>query len=133
MNNNTARQLSVLLVEDDEMVRETLADVLESRGFKVMTARNGAECLNLARQHRYDAIVTDIIMPEKEGIETIAALRQAKVDTKIIAMSGGGRTRNEEFLDMARRMGADFTFRKPFDPENLVRQIQSTSQAAAKV
>jgi len=114
----------VLIVDDDDMVRETLVDIVSNLGVTVTQARNGVECLNLALSHKFDVIIMDIIMPEKEGLETIAALRARAVPAKIIAISGGGRTKNQDLLLWARRLGADLTVQKPIDPEVLVESIR---------
>jgi CheY-like chemotaxis protein len=117
------RTVKVLLTDDDDMVREMLADAMSTAGLDVIEARNGIECLEKLRANAVDVIVIDIIMPEKEGIETIMDIRAEYPHQKIIAISGGGRTRNDDFLTLAQKIGANATFRKPFDPALIVSQI----------
>ncbi len=121
------RSVKVLLTDDDDMVREMLADAMSVAGLDVIEARNGNECLEKLRDSQVDVIVIDIIMPEKEGIETIMDIRVQYPDKKIIAISGGGRTRNDDFLTLAQKIGAHATFRKPFDPALIVSQIWNMS------
>lgn len=121
------RSVKVLLTDDDDKVREMLADAMSVAGLDVIEARNGIECLQKLGENKVDVIVIDIIMPEKEGIETIMDIRAQYPDKKIIAISGGGRTRNDDFLTLARKIGAHTTFRKPFDPALIVSQIWNMS------
>ncbi len=118
------KSLKVLLTDDDDMVREMLADALTTAGLQVVEACNGVECLAELSKQPVDVIVIDIIMPEKEGIETIMEIRKTHPQQKIIAISGGGRIRNDDFLLLAQKIGADATFRKPFDPAMIVSQIR---------
>lgn len=129
---NTKSTVKVLLTDDDDMVREMLADAMSSAGVEVIEARNGLECLEQLQAHNVDVIVIDIIMPEKEGIETIMEIRAANPAQKIIAISGGGRTRNDDFLLLAQKLGVHATFRKPFDPDLIVSEIWNmTAQKSA--
>ena len=82
------------------------------------------------RSEKPDLVVTDIIMPEKEGIETIRDIRGEVPDAKIIAISGGGRIGNTDFLQIARKMGAIDALPKPFDPDDLLGRINTCLKAA---
>jgi DNA-binding NtrC family response regulator len=114
----------LLLVDDDEMVRNTLRTVLRRAGHEVAVAQNGREALRRVEQDgAYDLVITDILMPEMEGIETILALKRRDPESKVIAISGGGRTGNVEFLKMAQRLGAVATLCKPFGVEQLLTSI----------
>lgn len=113
----------ILVVDDEELARFTLREILESAGNKVDEARNGQECLQKCAQADYDAVVTDIIMPDKEGIETIIDLRRDYPDLKIVAISGGGRTRNMDFLELASSYGANGVLAKPFSDHQLLDMI----------
>lgn len=104
----------VLVIDDEEMVRATLRAYLEGAGHQVQEARHGGEALPLAQRRRPDLVVTDIIMPEKEGIETILELRRLDGKLPILAISGGGRTGNLDFLGIARKFGAVEVLSKPF-------------------
>jgi DNA-binding response OmpR family regulator len=91
---------------------ESLAMLLEDHGFAVLTANNGARGLEAFRGHRPVAVLTDILMPEQDGIETILQIRRERSEVKIIAISGAGRIGKTDFLTIARKLGADATFEK---------------------
>ncbi len=110
----------VLVIDDEELARFTMREILESAGHEVVEAGNGREGLELQRKDPCDAVVTDIIMPEKEGIETIVELRKDFPQITIVAISGGGRTRNLDFLGLAQKFGADRILAKPFSDEDLL-------------
>src|SRR5262245_31026386 len=103
----------ILLIEDEAGVRETLAAAIESKGHTAVVASNGREGMEKYRSDTFDLVVTDIIMPEKEGIETIKELREVNPKVKIVAISGGGRTGNMDFLKIAEKLGALHTITKP--------------------
>lgn len=110
----------ILVVDDEEAVRATLKLVLEKLGHSVSTASNGNEALKRARAEAYDVVLTDIIMPEKEGIELILELRKSTAGRmRIIAMSGGGRSRNLSLLKVAEGFGADAALSKPVSKDAL--------------
>jgi YesN/AraC family two-component response regulator len=100
-------------VEDEPLVSETLCSAMNGKGHTVVMAANGAEGLRQFTERSFDLVVTDIIMPDKEGIEMILEMRRHKPDAKIVAISGGGRTGNVEFLKMAESLGAMATLKKP--------------------
>lgn len=118
---------SVLIVDDQDMVRQTLRLALETEGLDVREAGDGAEALQLYRTAPADVVVTDIVMPNKEGIETIFELRRSAPQVKIIAMSGQGTV---DFLDMARKLGADHVLRKPFEMRVFVALVRNCLKAA---
>ena len=94
-------------------MRRVLVRALE-RSYRVIEAANGREGVDAVREHQPDVVITDMLMPHKEGIETIREIQDLAPWTKIIAMSGGGRSRNFMFLDVARAFGADAVLTKPF-------------------
>lgn len=104
----------ILVVDDDFQMREMLGVILERKGYDVTTAADGKTALQLQRKTPFDIVITDIIMPEKEGLETISELRRGYPQLKIIAISGGGRYKPEEYLELARQLGADRGLVKPF-------------------
>ncbi len=108
---------TILIVDDDSQVCDLLKQVLEGEGYSVMTAVNGQEGINLHRAHQADLIVLDILMPEKEGLETILELRREFPQVKIIAMSGGSERAKLNLLDLAKRLGAQYSLQKPFQLE----------------
>jgi len=120
----------VIIIDDDDAVRFTLRAILERAGHAVRDARNGFEGLALCRERTADLIITDIIMPDKEGIETIREASRDFPDTKILAISGGGRLRDEDLLGMARRLGAHQVLAKPFLPADLLRTVEEIFSSA---
>jgi DNA-binding response OmpR family regulator len=116
----------ILIIDDERLIRLTLRKILERAGHEVIEAANGSEGIGLHLRQPADLIITDIIMPEKEGIETIKDLRRAQPDLKIIAVSGGGRAGAESYLEIARHFGAEHVFEKPFNPKELLAAIESS-------
>ncbi len=112
---------SVLIIDDDAQVLLMLRMTYEEAGFRVVEACNGLEGINKFTESPTDLVVTDIFMPEKEGIETIVELKQLNPDVKLIAISGGGKLLPDEYLSFASRLGALRTFEKPIDRELLLR------------
>lgn len=114
----------ILVIDDDEQVLDMLYESLTREGYDVLRASNGEQGLRLYREGHVDLIITDLIMPEKEGIETIIELRQDFPDVKIIAISGGGRTGTKDYLHMAKIFGVQRTFTKPVAREQLLDSIR---------
>jgi len=109
----------ILLIDDEENFRCVLRQVLVNAGYEVVEASNGAEGIRNFNEKPADMIVTAIIMPEKEGIETIIELKKAYPDVKLIAMSGGGWYGTDIDFDMAKKLGA-LTLDKPFALQDLL-------------
>ncbi len=120
----------ILVIDDDERVRDTLRLILTGAGHQVALARDGRVGLEAFSQLNPDLVITDILMPDKEGIETIADLRQRAAHVPIIAMSGGGRIGNMDFLAAAQHFGADRTFAKPFEPDQVLDAVSELLAAA---
>ena len=122
---NEEREMArILVIEDDAQVRAMLRQMLERAGYEVVEAPDGRAGVRLYRQEKADLIITDLIMPEKEGIETITELRRDFPDVKIIAISGGGRIAPEVYLRMARSLGALRTFAKPIERKEIIETVQ---------
>jgi len=121
MNNNNAKK--ILLIDDDDIVREMFTEMLEYEGFVVHSAENGLKGLALYNSMSFDLIITDIIMPEKEGIETISAIRKNDKKTPIIAISGGGRIKSECYLEIAKTLGANYIFSKPVKMKEFLNSV----------
>jgi DNA-binding response OmpR family regulator len=113
----------ILLIEDYDLIRSLLRENLELAGHTVIEAHNGQEGLDLFRQAGADLVITDIVMPEKEGLAVLMELRTAQPPVKVIAMSGGGRGSGTDYLDMARLLGAAKVLLKPFTNEVLMAAI----------
>ena len=114
---------SVLVVDDEPAIRALLRHILERDGHAVTEAENGRKAMRALRNARVDLVITDIIMPEQEGMETISEIRRIRPDIKIIAMSGGGRRLSMDFLPLAARLGADRTIEKPFKPASIAAAV----------
>lgn len=110
-------------MDDEPAVRELLRIVLEREGHTVIEAGNGRKAMRALAGAAVDVVITDIIMPEQEGMETIGEIRRLRPEIKIIAMSGGGRRLTMDFLPLATRLGADLTFEKPFKPASIVAAV----------
>ena len=114
----------ILVIDDDDQIRALLQQVLERAGHKVVSAADGNQGIKLFRAQAADLIITDIIMPEKEGLETIMELRRDFPEVRIIAISGGGRMKPDEYLHLAERCGAHRTLTKPFWREELLAAVR---------
>ena len=114
----------ILIIDDDVQILDMLRQTLELKGYEVVDATNGKEGIRLYRENPADLIITDIVMPEKEGIETIIELKRNFPDVKIIAISGGGRITPEGYLSMAKRLGANRTFEKPVERDELLAAVR---------
>ncbi|MCK4346685.1 MAG: response regulator [Bacteroidales bacterium] len=114
----------ILIIDDDKDFRQMLQEMLEREGYAVSSAVDGAEGIKLFKNKAADLVITDIIMPEKEGLETILTLRQDYPDVKIFAISGGGRTHPGNYLITAKHFGAMKTFMKPFNKNELLGAIR---------
>jgi DNA-binding response OmpR family regulator len=114
---------TILLIEDEQMLIDTLEIVLSKAGHQVVTAGNGVIGLEKFGESRPDLVITDIIMPEKEGLDTISEIRERDKTVPILAYSGGGRTKNFDFLRMADRLGATEVLRKPFSTEDFIAAV----------
>ena len=114
----------VLVIDDDPMIRRALTKVLVRNGYEVITATDGDHGLRVFRQEHPNIVITDIIMPEQEGIETIIKIKREMPGAKIVAMSGGGRISKADLLQSALLLGADEIVRKPFDQQELLRCLE---------
>ena len=115
----------ILVIEDDAQFREMLAQMLEQAGYQVETAANGIVGLERFRQSAPDLVITDILMPEKDGIDTIIEMKRERDDVRIIAISGGRRTITPQFnLDSAALIGVRQTLTKPFSRQQLLEAVQ---------
>jgi len=104
----------ILVIDDDLKLRRTILKILDSLGHELFEAADGNEGMAQIERCRPDLVLTDIIMPDKEGIETILDIRRLHPRVKIIAMSGSGSGQAPQFLSVARKLGADATLHKPF-------------------
>jgi len=114
----------VLLVEDDKELREMLKMSLLRRSFTVLEAENGKDAITHFKPFLTDLVVTDLIMPEEDGLKVIIKLRELKPTIKIIAISGGGKVGPGSYLNLAKALGADAIYSKPFSINDLILKIE---------
>ena len=113
----------VLVMDDDTQIRLLIRRILENEDHKVFEAADGKSGLSLLQRNKIDLVITDIIMPEKEGLETILDIRHEYPNMKIIAISGGGKTGLPDFLPAAKKFGAHKTLPKPFGKKELLEVV----------
>jgi CheY-like chemotaxis protein len=116
----------VLIVDDDPAVLLTVQLVLSSSGYQVTTAPDGKRALFLMDKFDPDLVLTDLIMPEMDGVQTITEIRKTRPDLKIIAMSGGARMGNINILQKAKEVGANVVISKPFEMTELTSLIDES-------
>ena len=114
----------ILIIDDEPQIRSMLKLMLERDGYEVAEAPDGIEGIKIHRQNPADLIITDLIMPNKDGIGMIIELKKEFPDVKIIAMSGGGLNKPEGYLKGAKKLGAACTLTKPIDRDELLRVIK---------
>ena len=115
----------IVIIEDDQIIRESLKEILEMNSFQVFAIDSGIDLMKKITEFRPDVLITDIIMPDKDGIEIIIEAKKTLTDIKLIAISGGGRIDSESYLNTAKYLGADATLKKPFTHEQLISVIKS--------
>lgn len=118
----------ILVIDDNNDLRTIMQHMLEPEGHEVVLAADGAEGLKLQRECPAALVITDIFMPNKEGIETIRELREEYPNTIIIAMSGGGRLRAQDYLLIANELGVVAILRKPFAMTVLIEAVRAALQ-----
>lgn len=122
----------ILVIDDDAATRRLILRALAAGKHKVIEAENGDQGLKLVAEHKPDLIITDILMPQKEGIETMREVHEIAPGTKIIAISGGGISHNLMFLDVAKAFGADAVIAKPFRPAELIETVERVLSGGGK-
>ena len=121
----------ILVIDDEEDVRTVMKGVLQSAGHEVACASDGEQGLATLRRSGANLVLTDILMPEKEGLETIREIKEQFPSVKVIAMSGGGRKlRSTGHLFTADELGANAVLRKPFDAAVLLKSVEDVLRAA---
>jgi CheY-like chemotaxis protein len=118
----------LLVVDDNEDMRQSMKRLLEHFGYEVRVANEGRHALELQRQAESDVLITDIFMPDTDGLETINQFREAFPGMKIIAMSGGGASLEADYLSTAKVVGADAVLRKPFSKESLLQALEKLAE-----
>ncbi len=114
----------ILVIDDDDMIRDVVRQMLENEGFEVADACEGSEGMALQRKRPADLVITDLIMPDQEGLETIKELREEFPQVKIMAISGGGWIGAGPYLGTAGKIGAHAALAKPFEREALLAVVR---------
>ena len=116
----------ILIIDDESQIRSMLRLMLERAGYEIAEAPDGIEGIRQYRENPADLIITDLIMPNKDGIGMIIDLKKEFPKVKILAMSGGGVNRPEGYLDGAKKLGATRTLTKPIDREEMLKAVKET-------
>jgi CheY-like chemotaxis protein len=119
----------VLIVEDEKDLREMLKTSLIRRKYTVVEAENGKDAITHFKPLIIDIVVTDLIMPDEDGLKVIIKLKELKPNLKIIAISGGGKAGPGNYLNVAKALGADAVFSKPFSINDLILKIGELLEA----
>ncbi len=113
----------ILVIDDEEVVRRPISDLLRMDGHDVEEAGDGQAGLELYRKAPADVVITDIFMPEKDGLELIQELKKMYPDVKIIAISGVGIRQELDIVSLTKQLGALYAFEKPFDMHELINAV----------
>lgn len=116
---------SILVIDDSPEIRKLIRNTLERNGHKVKEAVNGNEAISVLEDSAPDLLILDILMPEKDGLETIRDLKKSNKDVKILAISGGGQIGADGYLGVAKKMGVHKTLSKPFTLQELTDAVES--------
>jgi CheY-like chemotaxis protein len=120
---------SILVVDDERLNRMALRKMLQAGGHDVTEAENGQQALSCLEHHQVDVVVTDIIMPEKNGLETISEIRRKYPNIRIIAVSGGARPYGPGALNAAETLGANGSLAKPFGQKEILDLVDQLLQS----
>jgi CheY-like chemotaxis protein len=119
---------SILVVDDEPGIRELLCLMLEAAGHTVTSAEDGIEAPKVLASREVDVVITDLLMPERDGLEFITEIRKKHPKLKIIAMSGGGHIARDSYLRIAKNFGAHVLLEKPFSQAGVLEAIQTALQ-----
>lgn len=120
----------IMIIDDDDQVREMVRRLLEYAGYEVMEAADGDVGMAMLEKESADLVITDILMPNKEGLETIMGLRRSRPNLPIIAISGGGWSGSHGYLSTADKLGATRTLSKPFTSQEMIDTVAEVLAAA---
>ncbi|PKL18690.1 MAG: response regulator [Spirochaetae bacterium HGW-Spirochaetae-5] len=118
----------IAIIEDDMVIRESLKEILEMNNYEVFAADSGVDLIKKFNEFNPDILITDIIMPDKDGIEIIIEAKKLYPNIVLIAISGGGRIDSESYLNTAKYLGADATLKKPFTHAQLLDLLKNFTE-----
>jgi YesN/AraC family two-component response regulator len=121
----------ILIIDDEPQIRSMIRLILEREGYAVMEASDGIEGIRVFRERPADLVITDLIMPNKDGIGMIIEIKREFPKVKIVAMSGGGLNRPEGYLRGAQRLGAACTLSKPINRQEILRAVKDTLKGSS--
>ena len=117
---------TILVVDDEKDIRDYMQDLLENAGYEVLTAENGNAAIQVFKQNPTDLVITDLLMPEKDGAETVIELRSDYPDVKIIVITGNGKNlKAEDHLKLIESLNVNYSFTKPINSHRLLNAINS--------
>ena len=122
-------KVRVLIIDDDDDVRDSIRLILETQGYSVDVACDGDEGILLCKSETFDIAIVDLLMPRKEGIETIIELKVAFPDLNILAISGGSNYMQMDYLSLAKKLGATEILLKPFKAFELIDTMEKVAAA----
>ena len=114
----------ILIIDDDADILKVTQRLLHRGGFEVDIAQDGEEGLSLFNQKKFDCVITDMIMPKKEGVEVIVEIKKKDPKVKIIALTGGGHISSDFYIKAAKQFHVDLALSKPFDPKELLAKVK---------
>ncbi len=118
----------VIIIEDDVVIRESLKEILEMNNYTVLAVDGGMDLMKKINEFIPDILITDIIMPDKDGIEIIIEAKKTYPNIILVAISGGGRIDSESYLNTAKYLGADATLKKPFTHGQLLDLLKNLQE-----
>jgi CheY-like chemotaxis protein len=122
---------TVLIVDDDRLAQATFRVLLELKGYRVLLAEDGDEALQLLRHHPVDVVLLDILMPNKDGIETLIEIRRRMPGLPVLVISGGGVRKRQDLLSLALKFGASATLSKPLSSQQVLQYLDNACGQAA--
>jgi DNA-binding NtrC family response regulator len=122
---------TVLIADDDKLILSSFRYALAQRGYKILLAEDGAAAITFLEQVPVDIVFLDILMPGKDGLETLLEMKRRFPAVPVHVMSGGGTRSKQDFLTLAQKFGATSTIRKPVTASDLIRIIEGVPEDAA--
>ena len=122
--------MKIFIIDDDESMLQIQSALLAEAGHEIQSSTQSGSALEKIRASKPDCVITDIMMPDQDGIETVLRIKEFNANIKVIVISGGGHQRAMDFLPAAERLGADLTLKKPFKPLDVLEAVGNLLQTA---